>query len=311
MKGFISICIPAYKRVEFLGRLLDSIAMQSYKDFEVIVSDDSPGNDVKELCDKYMNSFSLQYHKNDTALGTPENWNEAIRRANGRWIKLMHDDDWFSHDKSLHIFAEAARENDGKFIFSSYTNVFFPDKREEQVRPSSFRMKQLKKDPLTLLSKNIIGPPSVSLHRNTSDVLYDKNIKWLVDIDFYNRRLQQENLFHIDELLVHVGMSEEQVTAMCHSNPQVEIPENFYFLQKTGTGHLKNILVYDAWWRLLRNLTIKNQQQLEQLVAGKWPEIILVILKDVNKVSARLIRVGVISKLMMALSYLKNKNKIK
>ena len=308
---FISICIPAYKRVEFLGRLLDSIAMQSYKDIEVIVSDDSPGNDVKELCDKYMNSFSLQYHKNDNALGTPENWNEAIRRAKGQWIKLMHDDDWFSSENSLLTFANAARQNNTAFIFSSYSNVFFPEQMTEQVRPSSFRMKQLQKDPVSLLSKNIIGPPSVSMHRNSGDVLYDKTIKWLVDIDFYNRRLKNEGIYHIDELLVHVGMSKEQVTAMCHTNPNVEIPENFYFLEKTGTAHLRNILVYDAWWRLLRNFGIKNQQQLSQYVKELWPDIILFILKDVNKVPVGLIKVGVISKLMMTLSYLRNKKRIK
>ena len=38
----ISICIPAYKHPDFLKRLLDSISIQSFRDFEVIISDDSP-----------------------------------------------------------------------------------------------------------------------------------------------------------------------------------------------------------------------------------------------------------------------------
>jgi glycosyltransferase involved in cell wall biosynthesis len=38
----ISICIPAYKRIEFLQRLFDSIAIQTYKGYEVIITDDSP-----------------------------------------------------------------------------------------------------------------------------------------------------------------------------------------------------------------------------------------------------------------------------
>jgi glycosyltransferase involved in cell wall biosynthesis len=46
MNPLISICIPAYKRTEFLQRLLDSIDIQTFKNFEVIVTDDSPGNDV-------------------------------------------------------------------------------------------------------------------------------------------------------------------------------------------------------------------------------------------------------------------------
>ncbi|MGZ5190970.1 MAG: glycosyltransferase family 2 protein, partial [Flavisolibacter sp.] len=38
MKPFVSICIPAYKRPDFLIRLLDSIRVQTFKDFEVIVT---------------------------------------------------------------------------------------------------------------------------------------------------------------------------------------------------------------------------------------------------------------------------------
>ena len=45
---FISICIPAFQRVDYL-RLLDSIEIQSFRDFETVISDDSPGHEVQEL----------------------------------------------------------------------------------------------------------------------------------------------------------------------------------------------------------------------------------------------------------------------
>ena len=46
----------------------------------------------------------LRYFKNEQPLGTPENWNEAIRNANGAWIKIMHNDDWFATDNALQVF---------------------------------------------------------------------------------------------------------------------------------------------------------------------------------------------------------------
>ena len=48
------------------------------------------------------------YYKNIKVLGTPENWNESIRKAKGAWIKLMHDDDWFANENSLQKFYEAS-----------------------------------------------------------------------------------------------------------------------------------------------------------------------------------------------------------
>src|SRR5947208_1047223 len=99
----ISICIPTYQRIDFLKRLLNSISNQTFKDFEVIVTDDSPGDEVAKLCQQYP-QLNLQYFKNDPALGTPANWNRAVSKANGEWIKLIHDDDWFATENALELF---------------------------------------------------------------------------------------------------------------------------------------------------------------------------------------------------------------
>src|ERR1700722_12721578 len=111
MQYMVSICVPAYKRITFLKRLLESVSMQTYRDFEVIVTDDSPDDAVKELCTSYSRQFALSYYRNDQPLGTPENWNEAIRKAKGQWIKLMHDDDWFTDAHGLAHYVEAVNKN--------------------------------------------------------------------------------------------------------------------------------------------------------------------------------------------------------
>ena len=46
---FISICIPAYKNTTYVGRLLDSISEQTFTDYEVVVTDDSPDDSVKNF----------------------------------------------------------------------------------------------------------------------------------------------------------------------------------------------------------------------------------------------------------------------
>jgi glycosyltransferase involved in cell wall biosynthesis len=100
----ISICIPAYRNTAFLKRLLDSIACQTFTDYEIIITDDSPDDSVSQLIQNLTGIQPIRYYKNKTALGTPENWNEAIRHANGAWIKLMHNDDWFHSPDALTIF---------------------------------------------------------------------------------------------------------------------------------------------------------------------------------------------------------------
>src|SRR5882724_7330135 len=241
---FVSICIPAYKRIDFLQRLLDSIGIQTFRNFEVIVTDDSPDESVKNLCDQYQSKFLLRYYRNRNTLGTPENWNESIHKASGEWIKLMHDDDWFMNQGSLQHFVYIIAQNPSlSFVFSAFMTVDFGTDQSKNVFPGSFELKRISRNPATLLSGNCIGPPSVVLHKKNNSILYDSRMKWLVDIDFYIRYLATTRAYYVPKVLVNIGISENQVTKKAFGNREVEIPEHFLLLEKTGTGILKNILV--------------------------------------------------------------------
>lgn len=303
----ISICIPAYKRTTFLDRLLNSISLQTFKDFEIIMTDDSPDDAVRDLCRQYANRISIDYYRNPLPLGTPENWNEGIRKARGEWIKIMHDDDWFADEKSLHGYAECISLNpSASFIFSAYRNVYLELNKSKEVYLNSFRYKALLKNPVTLFSSNIIGPPSVVIHKRENKILYDNNVKWVVDIDFYIRWLANNNTqaIYLKKVLVNVGIGKEQVTQDCFRLRKVEIPENFYLLNKVGHSCLKNILVYDAWWRSMRNLEIKNIDDIVNSgYNGNIPKPIRSMIDWQSIIPHSLLKIGLISKSLMLVNY--------
>lgn len=99
----VSICIPAYGNPEGIRRLLDSIKEQTFTDYEVVLTDDSPDDSVRDAALE-SDMECLRYHKNEKRLGATGNWNEAVRRAKGEYIKIMHHDDWFSQPDSLERF---------------------------------------------------------------------------------------------------------------------------------------------------------------------------------------------------------------
>ncbi|MBI1344183.1 MAG: glycosyltransferase [Terrimonas sp.] len=307
----ISICIPAYKNIVFLEQLLHSISIQEFRDFEVIVSDDSPDQDAEKLCDVYINSFRIIYHRNNPALGTPENWNEAIRRANGDWIKIMHDDDWLSSKDSLSLFARSVLENpNASFFFSAYINIR-PEGLQQTVRINPFRKRKLFDNAVTLFSRNVIGPPSVTMVRNRKDLFYDKRMKWMVDVDYYIRYLAHSKPVYIDQPLINVGIHQEQVTNYTFRIQEVEIPENFLLLEKVGTKHLKDLLIYDAWWRIVRNLKITSMQTVrDNGYHGTVPPIIEKMINWQSGIPPFLLRMGIFSKLIMFVHYMTYRNTI-
>jgi len=312
MSPLISICIPAYKNVSFLKRLLDSIVLQSYPYYEVIIADDSPDDSVQQLSDQYAQQFPvLHYQRNLPAHGMPENWNTVTTQAKGAWIKIMHDDDWFLTPDALARFA-AKTDTTSDFIFSNYENNYM-DAEDKIIKKSpvvfpKYRLGAIAQEPLLLLADNKIGPPSVCMVRATAAARYDKRLRWRVDIDYYKSVLSQNPKMELlEEILIGVGMNANQITNQTKNIPEVELPEAFILLQKYGTDSLGNWIIYDSWWRMFRNMHIKTYQQLQLYVPAEWPPVIVHLLNFMQRTPVLLLKTGVTSKLCMLLSHASNK----
>lgn len=304
---FISICIPAYKHVDYLKRLLDSIVIQTFKDFEVIITDDSPGNEVEQFCLMYKFVLDINYIKNATALGSPGNWNECIEKASGKWIKIMHDDDWFADDESLNSFADAAFHNSASdFIFSGFTEIDIGKGTKQTALINKVYLSLLRKSPLTLFKKNFIGHPSTTLVKNNSGYFYDKDFKWVVDIEFYIRYLNKhKNFIAIRRPLINIGINNDQITKQVFRNPDVEIPEMFGLFRKLPDGCLKNIFCYDYYWRFFRNFSIKDEATVKKYIPGiEIPLLLRRMIEKQKNISAKMLRNGIVSKILMLRSYL-------
>lgn len=302
----ISICIPAYKRLHYLERLFRSIEIQTYKNYEVIITDDSPDDTVKEFIYNYRAMGNIQYYRNKNILGTPENWNEAIRKANGVWIKLMHDDDWFVNENSLGLFYEATVKSPGcSFFFGAHNNVDEILKSKKPVYLNAIDETILRLSSLNLFKKNYIGNPSCTLIKKDIDIFYDSDFKWVVDFDYFIRCLRKsKNYFYINTVLINIGLNEEQVTKASFRAPKVEIPENHLLIKKMGVVILRNIFVYDYYWRLYRNLGIESEIDIEKYYHGELHPLLKQMIFCQNKFPSGLLNSGIFSKFTMLCNYL-------
>lgn len=306
--AFISICIPAYKHVEYLKRLLDSVAIQTFKNYEIVITDDSPGIEVEKLALGYKN-LPIRYIKNKTPLGSPENWNSSIRNATGEWIKIMHDDDWFSSSQSLEEFADVAKSGIGDyFIFSGFVEVDVEKQVKKEHITNSLFLGLLKKSPLTLFKKNFIGHPSTTLFRNKTEYIFDNQFKWVVDIEFYIRYLNRyKNFIAIKKPLINIGISEDQITKEVFRNPKVEIPEALELLGKLPSHSLKNIFCYDYYWRFIRNMEIRKEDDIREFAPTSLiPFPVRNMLETQKRFPLLLLKNGFASKLLMLISYTRN-----
>lgn len=307
MNPLISILIPTYERPDYLRRSLDHLAGQTFSDFEVIVTDDSASDSIEALLRNHSYKFPIQYRRNRPALGTPRNWTGGIDLARGEWIKILHDDDWLANPESLAHFAQAIRP-EVELIFGGYEAVYEDSGLRENRTLSQHQFERLAKDPHRLFASNQIGPPSVLMYRRTITEGFDPQLKWIVDWEGYIRLLQKYRAAYIDRVVVCMSYNATQVTQSCFGNPNIEIPEALIYYQKHGDHSRSSWITYDAWWRLIRNLSIRSEAELKQYAQGApLPAFLLRIVRHQQVLPARCWKLGALSKVGMYLSFIFNR----
>lgn len=88
----VSIITPAYKRVDYLGKAIESALSQSFSDFELIVCDDSAEPKIADLCRSYGDSRII-YRANEHRLGIALNNLSGIQSARSDLVTKLDDDD--------------------------------------------------------------------------------------------------------------------------------------------------------------------------------------------------------------------------
>lgn len=86
-----SIIIPVYNRPDEVDELLQSLTLQSYKDFEVIVVEDGSDVSCKEVVDSYADTLDIHYYYK-TNSGPGQTRNYGAERSRGEYLIILDSD---------------------------------------------------------------------------------------------------------------------------------------------------------------------------------------------------------------------------
>jgi glycosyltransferase involved in cell wall biosynthesis len=90
----VSIGVAVYNGERFLPKTLDSLLAQTFTEFEIIICDNCSTDGTEQICLSYAASDDrIQYHRNDTNIGAPRNFNLAATLSRGEYFKWSGADD--------------------------------------------------------------------------------------------------------------------------------------------------------------------------------------------------------------------------
>ena len=95
-KPRLSIGMPVFNGETYIRYAIDSILDQTYRDFELIISDNASTDKTQNICLQYAAKDSrIRYYRNKKNIGAASNYNRVFLLSSGEYFK------WATHDDVL------------------------------------------------------------------------------------------------------------------------------------------------------------------------------------------------------------------
>jgi len=107
-------------RDEYLAAALDGAMSQTFKDFDIIVTDDANREETKQICALYSNDARLRYRANSANLGVVGNVRAAWSEARGKYLAILNDDDRWDPDFLLKLVEALEADNRSVLAFCDH-----------------------------------------------------------------------------------------------------------------------------------------------------------------------------------------------
>jgi O-methyltransferase len=207
-RPFWSVVVPLYNRKTYLKQCLDSVLQQDPgpHDMEILVVDDASPSDLSGLVAE-AGRGRVRYLRNASNLGLYPNTNAAIGMTSGRFIHILHDDDWVENGfyRKMREAIETCPDDVG-VAFCQYETFY--ERSGRTWSPAPFRASAGLMDRnflFRLATECPLNLPAVVFARETFERigLFRADLPMMADWEFYVRSATQGAWLHLPEMLAH------------------------------------------------------------------------------------------------------------
>lgn len=156
----ISIIMPAYNSEAYISTAIESVILQTYSHWELIIVDDCSIDATAQIAISFSKvNPRITYLKNPKNRGVAFSRNTGIKHASGEWLAFLDSDDLWESSK-LEKQLKLASSAHALFIFSGSS---FMDEKERLL--NNYLSTPYKINYRKLLKQNIISCSSVLIKK--------------------------------------------------------------------------------------------------------------------------------------------------
>lgn len=260
MNKKVSIIVISYNSEKTILETLNSILLQTYKNIEVIVSDDRSNDKTLEIIENWIkkNSIQIKLIKSDKNNGVSKNINYGLKVSEGEWIKIIAADDILLPD-CLEKNIKFIEKNPDVNICFSKSELFGDCLKETMISPKNIEDFYLspKEQNNSLKSKCFVPAPTSFIKREIFNKygFFDERVPMIEDWPYWLKITSLgEKLYFLDEVTVKYRVGE---TLSQHQNKIVS-EKGFKSKKLIYKYYLKDNINFILKWHYLLNFFITS-----------------------------------------------------
>lgn len=199
MSAEVAILLGVYNGEATLARCLESIASQSYVDWQLVIVDDASTDDTRRILEIWQQRFGgkLQVIRNDTNLGLTKSLNRGLARIMARYTARIDADDWWAADKLALQLGFLRQHRDYGVIGCNYRNVGLQGAKQVLMPQSDEAIRA------SIIRRNPFAHSCVVFDTKLVQSIggYDARVRYGQDYDLWLRCLPRTRLANLPDSL--------------------------------------------------------------------------------------------------------------
>ncbi len=245
MNELVSIITPSYNSSSFIEETIDSVILQTYENWEMIITDDLSTDNSVEIIQKYIDKDNriklIQLEENS---GAAVARNASIKNANGKYIAFLDSDDLWIPEK-LEKQITFMKEKNSPFTYSNYNLIDEEGKKLNIIKTPTEKITYRE-----LLKENQIGCLTAIYDQEKLGKIYMPLIRKRQDFGLWLEILKKiKNADKINQDLAIYRVRKNSI-----SSNKIELLKYNYELFNTHQNLTKLTSIYYLAWNIYRKI---------------------------------------------------------
>lgn len=192
----LSVIIPVYNAQEYLGKCVESVVNQTFKDVEIILVDDCSKDNSYELCEQLArNDSRIVVYRREENGGIFAARNSGLELSKGRYVTFVDNDDWLDPEMYEKLIFELESKN-LDFVSCGFKEIIGDKIVTHSHKEDGYYTKQQIRETLIYL---LVGEQQISCAVWKS--IFKKEIIESDNLRFLSSRVKDDFYFVVEYLL--------------------------------------------------------------------------------------------------------------